>query len=119
MSEPLELQGECRVMFAYDIAQAIDLAGAAAAVRQPRTAGTLGRTYPAPEHFQFTPPPLRVAQRIAPIELGRWSTSETVEVVLFDFGAVLVSYSLPLAGSMEDCVELSCRLATSPAFADD
>jgi hypothetical protein len=114
-----ELRGDCRVMFAYDISQAIDLAGAAAAVRDPSTEGKLGRTYPAPEHFQFTPPPLRVSQRVAPIEIGRWRTNETVEVVVFDFGAVLVSYSIPLQGSMEDCVELSCALASSPVFAEE
>lgn len=112
-----ELRGECRVFFAFDIAQAIDLVGAAHAVRDPTTAGTLGRTHPAPSHFQFAPPPLRVTQRGEPLTLGHWSTADTVELVLFDFGAVLVSFAIPFAGSWGGAVELSCALAADSSLA--
>lgn len=103
--------GECRVLFAFDIAHAIDLSGAAQAVRDPSRAGTLGHTHPAPSYFQFNPPPLRVSQRGDALPIGRWRTDESVEVVLFDFGAVLVSYAIALDGSLEECVELSCAIA--------
>ncbi len=113
----LELRGECRVMFAFDVGHEIDLAGTASTVRDPSTAGTLGHTHPAPSHFQFAPPPLRVAQRDATLTLGRWSTTQAIEVVLFEFGAVLVSYSIPFAGTLDDCVELSCALAADRTLA--
>lgn len=110
--------GECRVLFAFDIAHAIDLVGAARAVRDPSQEGQLGRTRPAPSYFKFTPPPLRVRQNGAALSIGRWKTSETVEVVLFDFGAVLVSYTIALGGALEECSELSCALAADTRLAD-
>ena len=105
-------------MFAFDVAQAIDLAGAATAVRDPSTAGTLGHTHPAPSHFQFSPPPLRISQRGPPLAVGRWRSAEAIELVLFDFGALIVSYWIPLAGELEDCVALSCALAADRALAE-
>lgn len=111
-----ESPAECRALFAFDVAQAIDLEGAARALRDPSRAGTLGRTHPAPSHFQFAPPPLRVSQRGPSLPLERWSTSETIEVVVFDFGAVLVSYSIAHGASLEECVELSAALAADESL---
>lgn len=105
------------MLFAFDVAHAIDLAGAARSVRDPVTPGALGRTHPAPSHFQFRPPPLRVTQRGEPLAIGRWKTAESVEVVLFDVGALLVSYSIELGGELSECVELSCALAADTRLA--
>lgn len=109
--------GECRLLFAVDIAHGIDLAGASRAVRDPSHEGQLGRSHPAPSYFKFTPPPLRVHQRGEALPIGRWKTSEAVEVVLFDFGAVLVSYTIALTGALEECVELSSAIAADTTLA--
>jgi hypothetical protein len=109
-------RGECRVLFAFDVAQSIDLAGAARAIHEPSTEGKLGHTHPAPAYFQFKPPPLRIVQRCEPLRVERWSTSETCEVVLFEFGAVLVSYSIELGAELADCIELSCALAADTSL---
>jgi hypothetical protein len=105
------------VLFAYDVAQAIDLEGAAKMIREPSRAGTLGRTHPAPSDFQFSPPPLRVALRGEPERIGAWSTLGEIELVLYDYGVVLVSHGVPLRGDLEEAVELSCTLLTDDALA--
>lgn len=99
------------MLFAFDIAQSIDLAGAARAAHDPSTEGRLGHTHPAPAYFQFRPPPLRITQRCEALSVGRWRTEDSCEVVLFDFGAVLVSYSIGVSDSLADCLDLSCALA--------
>ena len=111
-------RGECRALFAFDVAQSIDLAGAARAIHEPSTEGKLGHTHPAPAYFQFKPPPLRIVQRCEPLRIGKWSTTSTCELVLFEFGAVLVSYALELPGELSDCVELSCALAADTSLED-
>ena len=104
-------RGECRALFAFDVAQSIDLAGAARAIHEPSTEGKLGHTHPAPAYFQFKPPPLRIVQHCEPLRIGKWSTTSTCELVLFEFGAVLVSYAIEVQCELSACVELSCALA--------
>ncbi|MCC7012404.1 MAG: hypothetical protein IT454_07590 [Planctomycetes bacterium] len=109
--------GECRVLFAFDVAQSIDLVRAAQTIHEPSTLGALGQAHEAPSGFQFTPPPLRVRHRAAALSISRWSASESVELVLFDFGAVVVSYTLPFDGTLRDCIALACELAQDTSLA--
>ncbi|MBM3989922.1 MAG: hypothetical protein FJ298_02830 [Planctomycetes bacterium] len=109
-------RGECRALFAFDVAQSIDLAGAARAIHEPSSEGKLGHTHPAPSYFQFKPPPLRIVQRCEPLPIARWTTEATCEVVIFEFGAVLVSFAIALHGELADCVELSCALAADTSL---
>lgn len=46
----------------------------------------------------------------APIAVGASVTGPAVEVVLYDFGAVSLSYSIPLAGSLDGVAALSAAL---------
>lgn len=114
---PAASRGECRVLFAFDIAQAIDLAAAGRVVHGPASPGTLERTHPAPSYFQFTPPPLRFSLPAPQLEVGRWKTKPQVEIVLFDLGAVLVLHEIELEGSLAECVELSCALGNDTSLA--
>ncbi|MBM3987855.1 MAG: hypothetical protein FJ294_07860 [Planctomycetes bacterium] len=111
-------RGECRALFAFDVAQSIDLAGAARAIREPSSEGKLGHTHPAPAYFQFKPPPLRIVQSCEPLAIGRWTTEATCEVVIFEFGAVLVSFAIAMDRELADCVELSCALAVDTSLED-
>ena len=114
---PSTSRGECRILFAFDIAQAIDLAAAGRAFRGPASPGTLERTHPAPSYFQFTPPPLRITLPAPPLQVGRWRTRPRVEMVLFDMGAVLVLHEIELDGNLAECVELSCALGNDTSLA--
>lgn len=106
------------MLFVYDVAQAIDLEGAAKVIHEPSRAGTLGRTHPAPSHFQFSPPPLRVTHSCEPVRVAGWRTLGSIELVLFDYGVVIVSQTVPLRGELEEAVELSCTLLSDATLAD-
>jgi hypothetical protein len=111
--------GAVHLLFAYDIGQWIDLPACARMIKDATEPARIEHRGNVPSYFQYDPPPLRVVQRIAPMEVGGRRTTGSVETVLFDFGAVSVRYEVPLEGSLEDVAEYSCRLEETSAFAED
>ena len=53
---------------------------------------------PTPSYFNFKNPPVRILQGREPLTIAGFESVPRVEVVLFDFGAVSVTYRLPLHG---------------------
>ncbi len=103
-------RGNCHVLFAYDVAAYIDLQQyekqiAAGAQRQSIT-----RRRRALEYFEYRPAPLAFTIGTSPMAVGRFRSRESVEVVIYDFGAVSVSYSFPLAGPLQKLIGLSTAL---------
>lgn len=93
--------GACYVMFAYDVGFSIDLDEAERRVKEATAREGLRHRRRAPRHFEFRPAPLRIIQPADPIRIGDrpgagWATAAAVEYVLYDFGAVSVSYMIPL-----------------------
>lgn len=112
-------KGTAYVLFAYEVAYAIDLEQA-----QRRTVATTARRTTvmqkkrAPAYFEYRPAPLRVSSRGEPLLIGAFRT-EAVELVLYDFGAVSVGYAIPLAGPFADVATLSANLwGNDVLFAD-
>lgn len=108
-AQPLRIHdGDCWAFFAFDVGYAIDLDAAerllaaergVAVCREEIPHGSARRRAPASARFQ--PAPLRVDQpapEAAAMDLGGFAPAPTVEVTLFDFGAVSVAYRIPLAG---------------------
>src|SRR2546426_1909897 len=98
--DPVIAAGSCFAMFAYEVAQAIDLDGAerrlfAGAERQP-----IKQTRRPPASFEYRPAPLRVMRGGEPQSVDGYRTAPGVEMVLYDFGAVSVSYTIPLEGAL-------------------
>src|SRR5204862_5823638 len=73
----------------------------------------------APQYFQFDPPPLRVTQDIAPLKVGAHRTTASVDMVLYDFGGVSVSYAVAFSGRFDDLLDLSILLADSAHLRED
>jgi hypothetical protein len=105
------VRGACYAMFAYDIGFAIDLdgaqrllaAGAGGAHRE-----VIKHHRRAPQYFQFRPAPLGVRQEAEPIAVSSsWATEPAAELVIYDFGAVSVTYRIPLDGPLEGLLDLS------------
>ena len=93
-------RGTCFPLFAFEVAQAIDLDAAerrllAAAERQ-----TIKHKRRAPASFEYRPAPLHVNRVGSVHDLGEYRTTPGVEIVLYDFGAVSVSYAIPIAGTL-------------------
>lgn len=123
------VRGTCTVVFVFDIAMAIDLdraaalaaAGATAQKRETlRPPATARHPRKAPEHFEYRPAPLRVTLPAEPREVRGYQTEGSVELLLFDFGAVRVNYRIPLDGrSLDGLPELSEALFDAPTLAGD
>lgn len=118
LSIPSIADGICHVFFAFDIGLMIDLDEAERRI----TMGSKGRPpvqkrRRAPRHFEIRPSPLRVSLAATPLEFGPYRTSETVEAIVFDFGAVSMNYKMPIQGSLGDMMSLSEKLYDNQEFA--
>jgi len=110
------LAGECRACFAFEAASAIDLAHAAA--RFPASAReALPQSRRLPADADFAQKPLRIVVERAPIALGAWRTESAVEVTLYDFGAVSVSFRIAIDGSPAELRALAAALWNNAALA--
>lgn len=144
---PIIRHGSCTALFAFDVAMQVDLdaaerllrmpGGATAAVEgaaaperetlQPSVPPVGGHVRKAPSYFEYRPPPLRVTLNAQAIRVagdgdrGRsFETQPTVELLIFDFGAVCINYRIGLDGAaLGDLLELSEQLFDCPALAAD
>lgn len=106
--------GRCIVVFAYDVGASIQIEEAEQLITATKERGRIKRKRPAPEYFDYHPPPLRITQELEPTSLGTHQTLRTVETVLYDFGAIMVTYRIPLAGPFASLLPLSERLYENP-----
>jgi len=94
------VKGTCYPLFAYEVAQSIDLDAAERRILAGTERQTIKQKRRAPAFFEYRPAPLRVSSPAEPIALGAFSAGSAVEIVLYDFGAVSLSYAISLAGPL-------------------
>ena len=104
-------------LFAYDIGMGIQLDAAG------RLADASDRFRPRqramPRYLVFKNAPLRLAQHSNPISTGTFTTDGDAEIVVFDFGAISVTYRYRTEGGLQEALALSAELDESSAlFAD-
>lgn len=112
-------RGLVHVVVAYDVGFSIDLERCRQSVTDLTELAHIKHKGYAPVYFQFDPLPLRVTQEIAPLHIGGFKTSPNLDVVIYDFGGLSVSYTLAFSGSVEEWIALSCLLAESTLFLED
>jgi hypothetical protein len=103
-------KGACSVLFAYDAARSIKLEEAERRVHEATQRQTIPHKRRAPSYFEYQPPPLRISQEIDPLNISGISTRETVEIMVYDFGAVTVTYTLPIGGPFFELLGLAEEL---------
>lgn len=111
--------GVCYVHFAYDIGFSIDLDRAERHIRETKHRGSLRRTRKAPQYFEYRPPPLRVTLDAATLPVAGFATEKTLDLALYDFGAVSVIYRIPLSGDLIALQQLGLALYDNQALLDD
>jgi hypothetical protein len=119
MSSPTIPAGTCHVLFAYDVGLSIDLDEADRRIKALKERATLRHKRRAPRYFDYRPPPLRVLQEGPGVSLGSFATRGQVEAVLYDFGAVSVTYSVPISGGLDELIGLSEHLYENPELLGD
>jgi hypothetical protein len=97
-------------LFAYDTALSINLDEAEKRIHEASQRETIRHKRRAPTYFEYQPPPLRITQEAEPINLGRFRSRETVDVVVYDFAAVSVIYGVPIQGPFAGLLGLSEEL---------
>ncbi|MFN7022650.1 MAG: hypothetical protein ACK4WH_15190 [Phycisphaerales bacterium] len=116
---PTIRRGVCCVMFVFDLAFAIDLDHVERILKVDAQREILRPSRKSPSYFEYTPAPLRVSIPAQPIRVAGFSTQPSVEVLVFDFGAALVSFRIPLTGSIRDLVQLSAELPDQAQLASE
>lgn len=100
-------KGICYALFAYEVGLAIKLDEAERRVSAMTQRFRLKRTRRAPHYFEYRPAPLRVTFEADPLAIGGLRSGTSVDVVLYDFGAVSVTYHLPLEEAVSRLLDLS------------
>ncbi|MGH7255634.1 MAG: hypothetical protein ACREI3_07635 [Nitrospirales bacterium] len=112
-------KGTCYAIFAYDIGMAIDLDRADQRIIATKQREQIKHKSKAPRYLAYRPAPLRVAQEIPPLSIGKYSTSPTVELLLYDFGALSITYKIPIEGPFGNLLALSEDLYENPLLQAD
>lgn len=107
---PVIQSGICYAIFAYDAARAIQLGEAERRVHEITQRPTIAYKRRTSSYFEYQPPPVRFSQDAEPLAIGKFATRSTAELMIYDFGAIAVIYSLPIAGPFEDLLTLSEEL---------
>ena len=107
-------RGTCYALLAYDVGSAIDLAACERLLREPRR--TMHVRSRAVGYFEYRPAPLHVVQETESLPIDGGATAPEVGIVLYDFGAVTVTFAVPLAGPLEQVIGLSDVLDDAPAL---
>src|SRR5215831_3677811 len=111
--------GLCFAVFAYDAARSVKLEEAERRVHEATQRQTIPHKRRAPSYFEYQPPPLRVSVQSEPVNIGRFSARADVDLLIYDFGAVAVIYSFPIAGRFADLLPLSEELYDNESLVSD
>ena len=106
-------------MFAYDAARFIDLDAAEKRFQEPSERQTIRHKRRTPSYFEYQPPPLRVTYGSVPLQIEPFCSRPSVDLLLYDFGAVAAHYYIPIQGSFEDLLRLSEELYDNPLLLSD
>ncbi len=111
--------GHVLVMFAFDIGFQVDLEAASGAVQASRRLEAVRARRPAPVWFDYSPAPLRFRSDGASVGVAGVQSEGEVDVLLYDFGAVLLTYRLPMPPTLAELPGLSARLSSDRELVAD
>jgi len=112
-------EGVCYALFAYDAGLAIDLDESERRITALTQRAAIRHKHRAPRYFEYRPAPLRVTQEGEALAVGAFRTTPSVDAVLYDFGAVSVTYQIPLEGPLARLVTLAEELYESDVLLAD
>jgi hypothetical protein len=100
-------KGTCFALFAYDVGLSINLTDAERRIIAGTERGRLRHKTRAPQYFEYRPAPLRLVQEGSLFDVGQYQASPTVEAMVYDFGAVTITYRFPINGPFDRLLDLS------------
>lgn len=112
-------RGICYAQYAYDVGLSIDLEKSRRLIATVATSAPLRHNRRAPKYFDYDPAPLRLTQEDHPLPVGAHWTETNVDLTLYDFGGISVSYAIPFHGGLDAMLGLSCQLSESDVLVKD
>jgi hypothetical protein len=112
-------KGVCYALYAYDVGMSIDLEKCKSLITSGALNAGIRPHRRAPKYFDYRPTPLLVTQVITSRAISGYKTSGDVDLLLYDFGGVSVSYEIPFSGSLDTLRSISGELSESSALLDD
>lgn len=103
-------KGVCYSLFAYDIGHGVNLDAAERHITTSKERSRIKHKHRAPTYFDYRPAPLRVTEDVESLAIGQYRTSTSVDLLVYDFGAVSVTYTIPLEGDFAYLSGLSQEL---------
>ncbi len=100
-------KGTCFALFAYDIGHSINLTDAERRIIAGTERGRLRHKTRAPQYFEYRPAPLRLVQEGSIFDVSQYQASPIVEAMVYDFGAVTITYRFPIDGLFARLLDLS------------
>jgi hypothetical protein len=104
-------KGVCFAMYAYDVGLAIDLEKCRKRMSSISSDVNMRHNRHAPKYFDYRPAPLMITRAATPPAIGQFKVVPEVNLLLYDFGGISVSYNIPFEGSLEILQEISCALS--------
>ncbi len=112
-------RGACHPLYVFEVGLAIDLDAAARGLQVAPGRQVLRHRERASSPFDYRPLPLRISQERSGPAIPPFDLDSTVELVLYDFGAASLSYTIPLGPSAVDILALSVVLRGHGALLAD
>jgi hypothetical protein len=109
-SSSVRIAGHALAFFAFDIGFQVDLDAAEPMVREATRQRVVRARRPSPVWFDYSPPPLRLVVEGDPVTVGDVSTEGSTEALVYDFGAALLTYRLPLPEALSGLPRLGTVL---------
>lgn len=108
--------GTAHVFYAFDVGHSIHLDKADQLLTtEERERSRVRSEKRISKYFDFDPPPIRVTQAAPEFQLdSNFKTKDTIEAMLFDFGAISIGFKIPLSGNLRDIIHLSEKLYENP-----
>src|SRR5262249_47312726 len=112
-------RGTCYALFAYDVALSINLNEAERWMAATTQRESIRHKPPAPSSFEYRPATVRVTQNVETLTFGNYRSGTSVDLILYDFGAVSVIYPISLSGPLSGLLALSDVLYDNTALLAD
>ncbi len=111
--------GTCSVLVAYDIGFAIDLAACERLLSAMPERAAIRPAPRTPPYIEYRPAPLHITQEGDALTLGAYRSGTSVEGVFYDFGALSLTYHIPLPGPLRGLLALSEALYDNALLLQD
>lgn len=111
--------GVCYAIFAYDVGLSIDLERCTKRLTAPPQRARIRPKHHTPAYFEYRPAPLHMIQEAPALPVGPCCSNPSVDMVLYNFGAVSLTYAIPLQGPWLGLLALSEALDGNPQLLHD